>query len=101
MLTHSRSCSAKFYLAPHIPRAGLMAGLFLALALLVACGGSPAPTTKATNPPRPTVSPLTITEFLISTPTAGPEGIIPGQDGTLWFTESTGLKIGYLTPSGA
>ena len=43
----------------------------------------------------------TITEFTIPTAGSAPEGIAAGPDGNLWFTESSGNKIGRITPLGA
>src|SRR6266700_3918680 len=45
-------------------------------------------------------STVTFTEFNVSTSGSGPEGIAKGPDGNLWFTESTGNKIGKITPTG-
>ena len=42
-----------------------------------------------------------ITEYPIPTPSSVPEDIAAGPDGNLWFTESTGNKIGRITPQGA
>ncbi|HTW98334.1 MAG TPA: hypothetical protein VMD59_06120, partial [Acidimicrobiales bacterium] len=41
-----------------------------------------------------------ITEFQIPTASAGPNGIVTGPDGNLWFTEGSGDKIGQITTSG-
>ena len=42
-----------------------------------------------------------ITEFSAGiTPGAGPTGITAGPDGNLWFAESTGNRIGRITPQG-
>lgn len=43
----------------------------------------------------------TATEFTIPTPASKPLGIAAGPDGALWFTESTGNKIGRITTAGA
>ena len=43
--------------------------------------------------------PQTITEFTIPTAGSAPEGIVVGPDGNLWFTESSGNKIGMITVS--
>ncbi len=43
----------------------------------------------------------TVTEFGAGiTPGAEPRGITAGSDGNLWFTESSGNRIGRITPSG-
>jgi streptogramin lyase len=42
-----------------------------------------------------------ITEFTIPTAGSAPEGIATGPDGNLWFTESSGNKIGRVTTVGA
>src|SRR5438270_5495663 len=43
----------------------------------------------------------TITEFSVGvTPGSGPAGITAGPDGSLWFTENVGNRIGKITPSG-
>jgi streptogramin lyase len=39
----------------------------------------------------------TITEFPIPTISSFPTGITAGPDGNLWFTESSGGKIGRIT----
>lgn len=39
-------------------------------------------------------------EFTIPTANSQPLGIVTGPDGSLWFTESFGNKIGRITPSG-
>ena len=39
----------------------------------------------------------TITEFPIPTISSFPTGITAGPDGNLWFTESSGDKIGRIT----
>ena len=41
------------------------------------------------------------TEFTMPTPEPRPDGIAVGPDGTLWFTENGGNKIGRITPEGA
>src|SRR5579885_1310372 len=41
-----------------------------------------------------------IKEFTVPTPQSSPEGVVPGPDGNLWFTENNGNNIGRLTPSG-
>jgi len=41
-----------------------------------------------------------ITEFQIPTRASGPSSIVTGPDGNLWFTETTGDRIGRITPSG-
>src|SRR4051812_31216294 len=42
---------------------------------------------------------VTITEF--PTGSGDPAGIAPGPDGSLWFAEGTGRRIGRIGPSGA
>ena len=39
-----------------------------------------------------------ITEFATATANAGPEGIVAGPDGNLWYAEA-GNKIGEINPS--
>lgn len=41
-----------------------------------------------------------ITEFQIPTLKSGPEQIVAGSDGALWFTERSANKIGRVTPAG-
>jgi streptogramin lyase len=41
----------------------------------------------------------TITEFPIPTANSQPRGITAGPDGNLWFTESSGDKIGRISTS--
>ncbi len=41
-----------------------------------------------------------ITEFPIPTAGSGPEGIVTGPDGNLWFAEELGNKIGRREPNG-
>ena len=40
-------------------------------------------------------------EFPIPTLVSGPGGIVVGPDGRLWFSETSGNKVGYITTSGA
>jgi streptogramin lyase len=40
-----------------------------------------------------------ITEFPTATTAAGPEGIVAGPDGNLWFPEATADKIGEVNPT--
>ncbi len=42
----------------------------------------------------------TITEFPLPAPGSAPFGITLGPDGKVWFTESSGNKIGRITTSG-
>ena len=39
-------------------------------------------------------------DFPITTPASGPEGIVTGPDGNLWFCEEFADKIGRITPDG-
>jgi streptogramin lyase len=39
-----------------------------------------------------------IREYPIPTPNAGPDKIVAGPDGNLWFTEQWGDAIGRLQP---
>ncbi len=41
-----------------------------------------------------------VTEFGLATPDSGPAQITQGPDGSLWFTENNGNKIGRITPNG-
>ena len=41
-----------------------------------------------------------ILEFDIPTGSSQPQGIAPGHDGNIWFTEYAGNKIGRITPNG-
>jgi streptogramin lyase len=41
-----------------------------------------------------------VTEFSIPTSASAPQGIAPGPDGALWFTEFNGNRIGRITTSG-
>src|SRR5258708_388239 len=43
----------------------------------------------------------TITESPLPAPSSAPFGITLGPDGKVWFTESSGNKIGRITTSGA
>lgn len=43
---------------------------------------------------------VSITEYPVPTPNNTPQGITPGSDGAIWFTELIGNKIGRLSPSG-
>jgi streptogramin lyase len=43
---------------------------------------------------------VTTSEFPIPTANSYPGGITAGPDGNLWFTESSGNKIGRITPAG-
>jgi virginiamycin B lyase len=36
-------------------------------------------------------------EFRVSTEGGGPDGVVAGPDGKLWFTDHVGNKIGKLT----
>jgi streptogramin lyase len=42
----------------------------------------------------------TVTEFPIPTASSLPSGITMGPDGNLWFTETSGNKIGRITTAG-
>ncbi len=44
--------------------------------------------------------PGVITEFTVPTAGSQPGGIAAGPDGNVWFTESSGNKIGRITPAG-
>jgi virginiamycin B lyase len=41
-----------------------------------------------------------VTEFALPSSTAQPEGIAPGSDGNLWFTEVFGDAIGRISTNG-
>ena len=41
-----------------------------------------------------------VTEFPLPNPGSGPTTIALAQDGTLWFTESAGNRIGRMAPDG-
>jgi len=41
-----------------------------------------------------------VTHFPIPTANSRPYTIVPGPDGNLWFTESSGNKLGRITPAG-
>ena len=41
-----------------------------------------------------------ITEFAVRTPGAGPDGIVAGPDGNLWFSEAHLSRVGRITPKG-
>src|SRR2546421_579469 len=70
----------------------LLALLFIALTLGGATVASAAASMRA--------SAGTITESPIPTKSSYPQGITTGPDGNLWFAESTGERIGRITPSG-
>ena len=42
-----------------------------------------------------------ITEFPVPTANSFPAGITAGPDGNVWFAESSGMKIGRITPQGS
>jgi virginiamycin B lyase len=42
-----------------------------------------------------------VTEFPLPNPGSGPTTIAIAQDGTLWFTESSGNRIGRMSPDGS
>jgi virginiamycin B lyase len=42
-----------------------------------------------------------VSEYLIPTADAQPDGIVAGPDGALWFTEGCGNKIGRISTVGA
>src|SRR5215471_9576997 len=46
------------------------------------------------------VSAQEILEFPVPTPASAPAGIAAGPDGSLWFAESAGNKIGRITMAG-
>jgi streptogramin lyase len=43
---------------------------------------------------------VTITEFPLPIANSGPQGIAPGPDGNVWFTENRGHRFGRITPAG-
>jgi streptogramin lyase len=43
---------------------------------------------------------VTITEFPTTTPGSGPDSIVLGPDGNLWFTEFSAHQIGQIAPDG-
>ena len=68
-------------------RSHRIAGIALCLALLAA----PSPSAAQS---------VSITGFPLPTAASGPAGIVAGPDGNLWFTESSGNRIGRITPAG-
>ena len=40
-------------------------------------------------------------EFALPNPGSGPTTLALARDGTLWFTESAGTRIGRMSPDGA
>lgn len=66
-----------------------------ALAVLSACGSSPAPSSTPTGPKGAGVV-KTYSDPSIS----GPNGITAGPDGALWFTNSANNSIGRITTGG-
>jgi len=76
-----------------VPR-GAVAGIFLALASLLATA---APTTVSAAP---AAAPRSVRRFPIPTAGARPYRIATGLDGSLWFTESDGNKVGRITTDG-
>ena len=42
----------------------------------------------------------TVTEYPVTTASAGPYGITAGPDGNLWFAEASGNNLGRITPGG-
>jgi streptogramin lyase len=52
-----------------------------------------------TGVPAQAVKPFT--EYPLPTGNSSPWGIAAGPDGNLWFTESSGNKIGFLRSSAA
>jgi streptogramin lyase len=73
--------------------------VFLAVAVLAACGGG-TPVTSGTPTPAPTATPAVTSQYPIPTASSVPMGITLGSDGNLWFTESASSKIGTLTSNG-
>jgi streptogramin lyase len=43
---------------------------------------------------------LSVTEFPIPTPASGPDALIAGPDGNLWFLEGNRNQVGRVTPAG-
>ena len=58
---------------------------------------------KAAEPVRPPARQASgqITEFALPNPNSGPTTIAIAPDGTLWFTEATGNRIGRMAPDGS
>jgi virginiamycin B lyase len=61
-------------------------------------GGSATATSSATVADAPL---LPVTEFALPTSPSQPQDITVGPDGNLWFTESTGNRVGRITTAGA
>lgn len=45
-------------------------------------------------------TPGTIMEYTVPTVDAGPQHIVSGPDGNLWFSENKGTKVGRMSPTG-
>lgn len=58
----------------------------------------PTSTPTITPPPKPQAG--IITEFAVPTPASTPNRIARGLDRNLWFTETSGSKIGRISPDG-
>ncbi len=76
---------------------GLLAGA-LAAVLLAGCGNATPIGSTSTATPSP-FPPQVTSEFPIPTSASQPTGIVKGPDGSLWFTETAGDKIGKLPQS--
>jgi len=68
----------------------VLAGFLMALGL--------APSSVGADPTAPE---MTITEYVLPTPSSLPGGIVLGPDGALWFYESGANQIGRITMDGS
>jgi virginiamycin B lyase len=80
-------------------RTARVALVFLAAALVAACGKG-TPITSGTATPAPTPPPAVTSQYPIPTKSSQPEGITLGADGNLWITEFAASKIGQLAVNG-
>ena len=71
--------------------------VLLGLICLAGCAGT-VPSTTQQSTPLPTAA--TFRAFPLPESTSGPSGMALGPDGSLWFTELAGNRIGRITPEG-
>ncbi|MBV9279434.1 MAG: hypothetical protein JOZ41_05090, partial [Chloroflexi bacterium] len=76
-----------------------MRGIRALCTLLVALGGIAAGGWHGAEAAATSVQP--ITEYRLPTPFSGPFTITAGPDGTLWFSERSGDRIGRISPAGS
>src|SRR5262245_9472677 len=74
-------------------------GILLMVSNLVASPSSVHATAGNSRPQQSTPQ-LMFTEYPIPTQASSPEGVAPGPDGNIWFTEYLASQIGRITPNG-